>query len=509
LGQAGQVKTPQGPTRPAADLRYGTAAGRGALAAVVLASGMGFLDSTVVNVALPVLGTDLGATLGDLQWVVNGYTLMVAAFVLLGGALGDRYGRRRVFLIGVIWFTVASVACGFAANVGTLILARVIQGAGAALLTPGSLALIQASFHPDDRSRAIGAWSGLAGVTTAIGPFVGGLLIDYASWRWIFWINAPLAVLACWLTLRYVPESEEQLAGGAALRRFDVAGALLGALALASLTYALVAWPAQGLGSVAVSGSLFVAVLAGVAFVLVERARGEDAMMPLKLFQSRVFAGLNVYTIFVYGALSGFFFFLVIFLQNVARWTALAAGVSSMPMTLLMLIFSARSGALASRIGPRMQLVAGPIFGGLGALVLSRAPMHPNYWTDILPGVVLLGVGLTLLVAPLTSTVLGCVGVQHAGVASGINNTAARAASLLAVAALPLLVGLSGIQYEVPSAMAASFRAAMLWCAGLLFVAGLVAAVVLRSWAAALRPRVAVAQLLPPSPPCPPTPRRS
>lgn len=457
-------------------LQLRTAAGRGTLAAAVLASGMAFLDSTVVNVALPALGADLNARLGDLQWVVNGYTLTLAAFVLLGGALGDRFGRRKVFLIGVVWFTVASLACGFAPNVNILIVARIVQGIGAALLTPGSLALLQASFEHDDRGKAIGAWSGLSGVTTALGPFIGGLLIDQASWRWIFWMNAPLAVLVCLLSLKYVPESRTP----GAHSRFDIAGAVLCAAALGGLTYGLIAWPDHGLTAPTVLAGLSVALVGGVAFVLLERARLERAMMPLDLFKSRIFATLNVYTLFVYAALGGLFFFLVIFLQNVAGWSALQAGVASMPATLIMLLFSARSGALATRIGPRSQLIAGPLIGAVGLLLLSRLPTDPNYWVDVLPGIVLFGIGLTLLVAPLTATVLAAVEDDQAGVASGINNAAARTASLLAVATLPLLVGLSGTEYAIASALASGYRSAMLWCAALMLIGAALAALLAR-----------------------------
>nr|WP_020522914.1 MFS transporter [Catelliglobosispora koreensis] len=441
-------------------LRLGSAAGRGTLAAAVLASGMAFLDSTVVNVALPALGRELGASLAELQWVVNGYTLTLAAFVLLGGALGDKFGRRRVFLIGVIWFTLASVACGAAQEPTTLIIARIVQGIGAALLTPGSLALIQASFASEERGKAIGAWSGLSGVTTALGPFIGGFLIDQASWRWIFFINVPFALAVLLLTWRYVPESSDASASG----RFDFGGAVLGALTLAFLTYALIApsWPFGVL-----------AVVLGLAFVLIERSLRERAMMPLHLFSSSVFSVLNVYTVIVYGAFGGLFFLLVIFLQNVLGYSALQAGLATLPITIFLLVFSSRSGAVASKIGPRLQLVAGPLLCALGALLLRWA--GPNYWTSIFPGVVIFSVGLTLLVAPLTTTVLAALADRYAGVASGINNAAARAGSLLAVAALPLLVGLSGAEYEQAGPLTSAYRSATIWCAAFLALGGLIA----------------------------------
>jgi len=443
-------------------LQLGSAAGRGTLIAAVLASGMAFLDSTIVNVALPSLGRELKADLAQLQWVVNGYTLTLAAFVLLGGALGDRLGRRRIFMLGIAWFTLASIACGLAQSAEMLIAARIVQGAGAALLTPGSLALIQSSFQHDVRSKAIGAWSGLSGVTTAIGPFVGGLLIDQASWRWIFWMNVPLAALALWLCVKYVPDSRDEQAPA----RFDVAGAMLGALALAGVTY----WLIQPRG---VLWALIGGILAAIGFVAVERARRERAMMPLHLFSSRVFSGLNLYTILVYGSFGGLFFLLAIYLQNALGYSALAAGAATVPVTLLLLAFSAWSGALAGKIGPRPQLIAGPLLCALGAVLLRFA--GGNYLTTVLPGVTVFGIGLTLLVAPLTATVLGAVADRYAGLASGINNAAARAASLLAVAALPLVIGLSGTEYADPAPLTAAFQDATLWCAGGLAAGSLIA----------------------------------
>ncbi|MFC8846486.1 MULTISPECIES: MFS transporter [unclassified Micromonospora] len=446
----------------------GTLAGRGTLLAAILASGMVFLDSTVVNVALPRLGADLGATVAGLQWTVNGYLLMLAAFVLLGGALGDRFGRRRIFLVGVVWFAVASALCGLAQGTGWLIAARFLQGAGGALLTPGSLSVLQSSFHPDDRGRAIGTWSGLAGVSTALGPFVGGWLIDAVSWRWIFFINLPLAVPVMLAALRWAPESRDVDASrtGSGRRRFDVAGALLGALGLGGVTYALIDAPARGVTSLPVLASVLVGVLAAVAFVLVERRRGAAAMLPTGLFTSRLFSVLNVFTVVVYAALGGFTFFLAVYLQNVVGWSALLTGLATVPMTVLLLVGSSRAGALSARIGPRLPLTIGPVVAALGLLLLRGVSPGASYWTDVLPGVTLFGLGLTLVVAPLTASVLAAVADRFAGVASGFNNAASRAGGLLAVAALPLLVGLSGTGYEQAAALTDAFRGAMLWCAG-------------------------------------------
>ncbi|GGM31271.1 DHA2 family efflux MFS transporter permease subunit [Micromonospora yangpuensis] len=462
-------------------LRMGTSAGRGALLAAILASGMVFLDSTVVNVALPRLGADLGATVAGLQWTVNGYLLMLAAFVLLGGALGDRFGRRRVFLLGVLWFAVASMLCGLAQGTEWLIAARFLQGAGGALLTPGSLSVLQASFHPDDRARAIGTWSGLSGVSTALGPFVGGWLIDTLSWRWIFFINVPLAVPVFLAAMRWIPESRDEnvsRAGGRGPghRRFDVTGAVLGALGLGGVTYALIDAPVRGLASWSVVAAVLVGLLAAVTFVLVERHRGDSAMLPTRLFRSRLFSVLNVFTVVVYAALGGFTFFLSVYLQNVVGWSALLTGLATIPMTVLLLLGSSRAGALSARIGPRLPLSVGPVVAAAGLLLLRRVEPGASYWTDVLPGVILFGAGLTLVVAPLTASVLAAVADRFAGVASGFNNAASRAGSLLAVAALPLLVGLSGTGYEQSAALTSAYRGALLWCAGLLLAGAALAA---------------------------------
>ncbi|NGM16186.1 MFS transporter [Verrucosispora sioxanthis] len=462
---------------PTSALRLRSSAGRGTLAAAVLASGMVFLDSTVVNVALPHLGADLGASVSGLQWTINGYLLTLAAFVLLGGALGDRFGRRRVFLLGVVWFTVASVLCGLALRTDWLIAARFLQGAGGALLTPGSLALLQASFHPDDRAKVIGAWSGLSGVSTALGPFIGGWLIDALSWRWIFFLNVPLAVLVVLATLRWVPESrDEDASRKRGTRQFDVAGALLGALALAGVTYALVDAPDRGLGSPAVVAAALAGVVAAVVFVVLERRRGETAMLPTGLFRSRLFSVLNFFTVLVYAALGGFTFFIAVYLQNVIGFSALLTGLALLPMTLLLLVGSPLTGALSTRIGPRLPLTVGPVLAAVGLLMLRGIEPGASYWGQVLPGVAIFGVGLTLVVAPLTASVLAAVDDRFAGVASGFNNAASRVGGLLAVAALPLLVGLTGTGYEQPAELTAAYRGALLWCAGLLLAGALIAA---------------------------------
>ncbi|MGW1785888.1 MFS transporter, partial [Streptomyces sp. NPDC002143] len=423
-----------------ADIRMDSAQGRWILLTTVLGSSMVLLDSTVVNVALPRIGRDLDADLAVLQWTVNAYMLTLAGLILLGGSLGDRYGRRKVFVIGVVWFAAASLLCGIAPNAGVLIAARALQGIGGALLTPGSLALIQASFHPDDRSRAVGLWSGFGGIGAAVGPFLGGWLVDGPGWRWVFLLNVPLAAVCVPVALRHVPESRDKLTHG----RFDVLGAALGALALALVTYALIEAPG---GSVLVAPAAVVGIVAGVAFVTVERRR-PDPMMPPDIFASRQFTAVNLVTLCVYAALGGFFFLAALQLQVVSGWSALAAGTALLPTTVLMLLLSARSGELAEHIGPRIPLTVGPLLCAAGMLLMLRVGPDASYFADVLPAVLVLGFGLVTLVAPLTATVLASVDVGRAGLASGINNAAARVAGLIAVAALPLLTGMGPEAYR-------------------------------------------------------------
>lgn len=446
----------------------GTASARWILAATILASGMAFLDGTVVNVALRAIGENLDADLADLQWVVNAYLLLLAALILVAGSLGDLLGRRRVFLAGVVWFALASVLCGVAQDPVTLIVARALQGVGGALLTPGSLAILQSSFHRDDRARAIGAWSGMAGVTTAFGPALGGWLVQEASWRYVFWLNLPLAAAVLVIAWRHVPESKDpQLAG----EHVDLVGATLGAVGLGGVTYALIEASA---GGPVVVVTAVVGVLGAAAFVVWLR-RARHPMVPPELFASRVFDATNALTLVVYAALSGLSFLLVLQLQVVAGYQELAAGLSTVPVTVLMLLLSARSGALATRIGPRAQLTLGPVLAGGGTALLVGVDADGSYWTDVLPGVLLFGVGLTLMVAPLTATVLATAEDRHAGVASGVNNAIARTGGLLAVAALPVAVGLSGDDYDDPAAFGDGYVGGMWVCAALLVLGGAIA----------------------------------
>ena len=412
-------------TGEAGGLRYGEPAGRWVLLATVLGSSMAFLDGTVVNLALPRIAEDLDATFSGLQWILNGYTLALAGLILLGGALGDRFGRRRMFVLGAAGFTLASLACAVAPSVGLLVAARTVQGAAAALLTPGSLAILQSSFDRRDRGRAIGAWSGLGGVATAIGPFLGGWLVDAASWRWIFLINLPIGVAVIAVASRHVPESRDPDATGAV----DWLGAALAAIGLAAVTFGLSEeqWLVVAVG---------VAVL--VAFVVHER-RHAMPLVPLVLFRSRTFTGTNVVTLLLYGALAVMFFLLGLVLQGPLGYTPLQAGAATMPVTLAMLLLSSRAGGLAQRIGPRLPMTVGPLLVAAAMLLLTGITPDSSYVSGVLPGIVVFGLGLALTVAPLTATALGAVDDHHAGVASGVNTAVARTGQLLAVASIPLI----------------------------------------------------------------------
>jgi EmrB/QacA subfamily drug resistance transporter len=451
------------------ELALDSSPGRWVLAVAVLGSGMAFLDGTVVNVALPAIGRDLGASTSALQWILNGYLLTLASLILLGGSLGDRHGRRRIFVLGTSLFTIASLLCAVAPNAELLVVARLLQGIGGALLTPGSLAMIEASFRPGDRARAIGAWSGLAGVTTALGPLVGGYLVEAVSWRAVFLINLPIGIFVVAMALRHVPETRDPMAGG----RLDLGGAVLTALGLAGTTYALIEGPGRGLDPLIVlTGAGGVGAL--VAFLLGER-RSANPMMPLELFASRQFTAANLVTFAVYASLSGVFFLLVAFLQISMGYSPIAAGAASLPVTALMLLLSSRAGALAQRIGPRIPLTVGPLVIAAGMLLMTRIDRGDGYVSTVLPAVVVFGLGLVLVVAPVTATVLAAADARHAGIASGINNAVSRVAGLLAVAVLPLVAGLTGDSFYDPGALADGFRVAIMTCAGLAVAGGLVA----------------------------------
>jgi EmrB/QacA subfamily drug resistance transporter len=453
-------------------MRMGTAPARWVLLATVLGSSLVMLDATVVNVALPRLGADLDAGFDGLQWIVNAYTLTLAAFILLGGSLGDHYGRRRIFQVGVTWFALASALCGLAPTVELLAVGRALQGVGGALLTPGSLAIIAATFDPADRSRAVGAWSALGGVAGAVGPFAGGWLVEW-NWRAVFLVNLPFAAVVLLVSARHVPESRDE----SAPRRIDIPGSVLAAAGLGLLTYGLIRAGA-GLDALVV-GTVVAGVALLVAFVPVQR-RSDHPLVPLDMFASRRFTAINLVTFVTYAALGVFFFLLVLHLQVVAGFSPLLAGTAVLPTTVLMLLLSARAGALADRVGARPLLIVGLLFATGGILLTLRIDAGASYVVDVLPAVVVFGLGLSTLVAPLTATVLSSAPPGHSGVASGVNNAVARVAGLLAVAVIPVVAGLAGASYTDVDEFTSGFRTAMLICAALLVAGAGLAAIMLR-----------------------------
>jgi EmrB/QacA subfamily drug resistance transporter len=452
-------------------VEYASRRGKWVLLATVLGSALAAIDATVVGIALPAIGRDFHAGLSALQWIVTGYTLTLAGLLLVGGALGDRYGRRNVFIAGIVWFALASLLCGLAPNAEILIAARALQGAGAALLTPSSLAIIEATYVPADRSKAIGAWSGMGGLATAIGPFLGGWLIGSVSWRYIFIINLPLAAAVIWICLKHVPETRDEAETG----RIDIFGGLLVTLSLVGLCYGLTEGSRLGWGSPVIVGALVAGVVLLVAFVLWER-RTTNPLLPLSVFANRRFSATNAVTFIVYGALGAVLFLLPLQLQQVSGYTALASGASLLPVTVIMLLLSAQSGALAGRIGPRLQMSVGPLLVGVGMVLLARVGAGGNYLTEVLPAVLVFGLGLATTVAPLTSTALSSVPPERSGVASAVNNDVARAGGLIAIAILPAAAGIGELTYLDPVAFAGGFRTACYIGAGMCVVGGLLAA---------------------------------
>lgn len=417
---------------------YASARGRGALLASVLGSGLAFLDATAVNVALHALGRDLGTGLTGLQWAVDAYLLTLGALVLTGGALGDVYGQRRVFLAGLAAFSLTSIACGLAWSVGSLAVARAAQGIGAALLVPSSLAMLRTSFSEEERGRAVAAWAGFSGVSTAIGPLLGGWLVDAWSWRAVFFLNLPLAAVAAWAGWRFPPQSSR--AGD--VHSVDLAGAITASLGLGCLVLSLIEGPPHGWPPVMVASAVMGVGMLGLFLFL--QARGAHPMLPLRLFRSRTFVGANLTTLTVYFALGGTTFFVVLALQQELGYSALEAGASLLPITLLLLLLSPAVGRLTERVGARALMTLGPLVVGGGLMLLTRLEPGGSYLRTVLPGVIVLGAGLTLTVGPLTTVVLGSVNERYAGIASGFNNAVARIAGLLAVALLPSLSGLIG-----------------------------------------------------------------
>lgn len=418
--------------------------GRWVLAATILASSMAFIDGTVVNVALPFLQTSLNATAIGIQWVVEAYSLFLSALLLVGGSLGDRYGRRLIFNIGVVVFALASVGCGLAANIEQLIAARAVQGIGGALLVPGSLALISSCFDEKERGKAIGTWSGFSAMTTAIGPVLGGWLVEHVSWRVVFFLNIPLALAVIVISVARVPESrEEELQG----RQLDWLGAALATLSLGAIVYGLIESPRLGFSNPVVLATLVGGVVSLVMFIWHE-ARAKNPMVPLGLFRSKDFAGANLLTLLLYAALSGMMFFFALNLIQVQGYSATAAGAALLPFIVIMFSLSRWSGGLFDRFGPRLPLIVGPMISAIGLALFAAPSVSGNYWTSFFPAVVVLGFGMAVTVAPLTTTVMGSVGEEQAGTASGINNAVSRTAGLLAIAVFGVMI-LHAFSYQL------------------------------------------------------------
>jgi EmrB/QacA subfamily drug resistance transporter len=439
--------------------------GRWVLAATIAASGMALLDGTIVNIALPAIDADFDAGTAGLTWTVNAYTLTLAALILLGGSLGDRFGRRRVFTLGVLWFAAASLLCGVAPSIGWLVGARALQGIGGALMTPGSLSILQASFRHEDRSRAIGIWSGFGGVAAVIGPLLGGWLLAVGSWRMVFLVNLPVAAVVLFLA-RHIPETKDEEAS----QHLDLPGVVFAVLGLGALTYGLT----DGSVSIAVVGVVLL-----VAFV-VRESRSPAPMLPLGVFRSRVFSATNVVTFLVYAALGSMILWLVITLQVVAGVSPMKSGLALVPLTVCMLLFSPLAGAVSDKLGPTVPMTVGPLIMAASVAAFSRVDADTSYLVDVLIPAIVFGLGLTATVTPLTATVLAAVPDHQAGIASGVNNAVARTGGLLAVAVLPLITGIGADGFDDAATLRPAFVIAMWTCATLLAAGGLLSAVFVR-----------------------------
>lgn len=463
----------------APNLSAKSAAGRWVIAAGVLGTGIAFLDGTVVNAALPAIAKDLHADLADLQWVMSGYLLTLGAFLVLGGSLGDLFGRRRMYLVGLTGFGLTSILCGAAPSVGFLIVARCLQGMTAALMMPESLAIISASFRPEDRGRAIGTWSAYGGIASALGPFIGGGLIDSVSWRPVFLINVPLIAVTMAITVWHVPETRDTRSE----HRIDLVGGAILVAALGGIVYSLIEGPGHDWsGTTLVLG---IAGAVGLAVWLLFERLASHPMVPLRVFRSQQFSGANAATFLVYAAIGATFFLLVVYLQTDLGYSALEAGAVLLPVTGFLLVLSARIGALAQRIGPRLPMTVGPFVIAGGMLLLQRTNPGRSFFEGALPGMLVVGLGIAINLAPLTTAVLAAIDDDHAGIGSAINNAVARLAGLLAIAVVPAAAGLASASQQID--LSHGFDRAMQICAGLAAAGAIVAWLTIRR-AAAVQP---------------------
>jgi EmrB/QacA subfamily drug resistance transporter len=468
--QPGELSPDDG-SGPRELLAYRSAQGRWVVASMILGSSVAGIDSTVVAVALPAIGRNLHASFQALQWTVTAYTATLASLILLAGSLSDRWGRRRVFLTGLGWFTLASVLCAAAPGIGWLIAARALQGIGGALMTPASLAIIEAAFQPADRTRAIGTWAGFSGVSSAIAPFLGGWLLQTGSWRPIFLINVPVAAAVAWTTRRHVPESRDTSASGSA----DWPGALAGVVALGAITYAIIVLPGAGVRSPEFAAAAVLALLSSATFAVTER-RGSHPMLPPAIFRPAQFRAANAVTFVINGALGGFAFVFIPALEIIVGYSPVVAGSALVPVTVVTLLLSGASGRLAQRIGPRPPLVAGCLLCALASLLAVRIGPAAGYWTVVLPVAVLFGLGLASLLPPLIASAMNSAPDSLAGLASGVNNAVARVAGLLWIAALPPVTGLTGAAYADPARFRPSFAQISWICAAAFACAAVLAA---------------------------------
>jgi EmrB/QacA subfamily drug resistance transporter len=452
-------------------LRYRSPQGRWVVAAMILGSSVAGIDSTVVVIALPAIGRNLHVGFGGLQWTVTSYTLTLASLILVAGSLSDRWGRRRVFLAGLGWFTVASVLCSAAPSIGWLIAARAVQGIGGALMTPASLAIMEAAFEPSDRTHVIGIWAGFSGVSSAIAPFLGGWLLEAGSWRLIFLINVPVAAAVAWITWRHVPESRDTSLSGSA----DWPGALAAVAALATITYAIIVLPGGGVRSPRFAAAAVLALLSSATFAITQW-RGSHPMLPPAIFRPAQFRAANAVTFVVNGALGGFAFVFIPALEIIAGYSPVVAGSALVPVTVVTLLLSGTSGRLAQRIGPRPPLVAGCLLCTMASMLAVRIGPHADYWTAVLPVALLFGLGLASLIPPLTASAMNSAPDSLAGLASGVNNAVARVAGLLWIAALPPITGLTGAAYADPVQFQSSFTQISWICAAAFACAAVLAA---------------------------------